>query len=83
MPNQNFLLPKCPSHGRAIKHDRCAACNVAYMREYTDLHANDLSWRGDHRRAPINTQFDAIIGSAGAHPPSRRMTDYWQRRKAA
>lgn len=51
--------------------------------DYTDLYAIELSWHEDHRRVAGYEQFEAVVQSALAHPPSKRMTGYWQRRRAA
>lgn len=50
---------------------------------YTELYANELCWREDHRRVPADQQFHFILGAALKHRPSRRFTGYWQRKKAA
>ncbi len=83
MLKPNFPVPKCPIHGRAIKRDSCAACNVAHMHKYTDLYASELRWLEDHRQVSTDKQFGATIGSAIAYPPSRWMTGCWQRRRVA
>ena len=49
---------------------------------YTDIYANELCWREDHRRAAADRQMELILGSALAHPPSERLGGYWQRGRA-
>jgi hypothetical protein len=51
--------------------------------KYLDWYAADLAWREDKRRTDFRTQAKQMLRSALAHPVSRNMAGYWQRKGKA
>jgi transposase-like protein len=49
---------------------------------YLGAYAAEMAWREDARRHSNKDQFLMIGLAAAIHPPSKRWTGYWQRRKA-
>jgi transposase-like protein len=51
--------------------------------KYLDWYAADLAWREDKRRTDFRSQAKLVLRSAMAHPISRNMAGYWQRKGKA
>ena len=51
--------------------------------KYLDWYSADVAWREDRRRTDFRSQAKLMLRSAMAHPVSRNMAGYWQRKGKA